>query len=78
MLVVQFYCRRMNDMRATITIDNKILDELLAESGKKSKASAVREAVALYIKQKKIERIKQKKGKVKFDKTADEIRHYER
>jgi len=65
-------------MRATITIDNKILDELLAESGQKSKASAVREAVALYIKQKKIEKIKQKKGKVKFDKTADEIRHYER
>jgi len=65
-------------MRATVTIDNKILDELLAESGQKNKASAVREAVALYLKQKKIERIKQKKGKVRFDKTADEIRHYER
>ncbi len=65
-------------MRATVTIDNKILEELLAESGQKNKASAVREAVALYLKQKKIERIKQKKGKVKFDKTADEIRHYAR
>lgn len=65
-------------MRATVTIDKKILDELVEESGQKSKASAVREAVALYLKQKRIERIKQKKGKVKFDKTADEIRHYER
>ncbi len=65
-------------MRATVTIDKKILDELVAESGQKNKASAVREAVALYLKQKKIERIKLKKGKVKFDKTADEIRHYER
>lgn len=65
-------------MRATVTIDKKILDELVEESGQKNKASAVREAVALYLKQKKVERIKQKKGKVKFDKSADEIRHYER
>lgn len=65
-------------MRATVTIDKKILDELVEESGQKSKASAVREAVALYLKQKKVDRIKQKKGKVRFDKTADEIRHYER
>jgi len=36
------------------------------------------EAVALYLRKKKIERIKEKKGKVKFDMTADEIRHYER
>lgn len=65
-------------MRTTVTIDKKILDELVEESGQKSKASAVREAVALYLKQKKVDRIKQKKGKVRFDKTADEIRHYER
>ncbi len=65
-------------MRATVSIDKKILDELVEESGQNNKASAVREAVALYLKQKKIERIRQKKGKVKFDKTADEIRHYER
>jgi metal-responsive CopG/Arc/MetJ family transcriptional regulator len=76
--MVLFTHQEERAMRATVTIDNKILDELLAESGQKNKASAVREAVALYLKQKKIERIKQKKGKVRFDKTADEIRHYER
>jgi metal-responsive CopG/Arc/MetJ family transcriptional regulator len=66
------------DMRATVTIDNEILEELVAESGKKNKASAVREAITLYLKQKKVEKIMQKKGKVKFDRSADEIRHYER
>jgi metal-responsive CopG/Arc/MetJ family transcriptional regulator len=65
-------------MRATVTIDNEILEELVAESGKKNKASAVREAITLYLKQKKVEKIMQKKGKVKFDRSADEIRHYER
>jgi hypothetical protein len=65
-------------MRATVTIDHQILEELVAQSGHKNKASAVREAIALYLKQKKIEKIKQKKGKVRFDRSADEIRHYER
>lgn len=65
-------------MRATVTIDNDVLDKLVTESGHKNKASAVREAIAVYLKQKNIEKIRQKKGKVKFDKTADEIRHYER
>lgn len=65
-------------MRATVTIDKKILDELVEESGQKNKASAVREAVSLYLRQKKVERIKGMKGKLKFDKTAEELRHYER
>ena len=65
-------------MRATVTIDKKILDELVEESGQKNKASAVREAVALYLRQKKVEQIKGMKGKLKFDKTAEELRHYER
>lgn len=65
-------------MRATVTIDKEILDELVQESGQKNKASAVREAVAVYLRQKKIEKIRQKKGKLKFDKTAEELRHYER
>jgi hypothetical protein len=65
-------------MRATVTIDHRILEELVAQSGQKNKASAVREAITLYLKQKKIEKIKQRKGKVRFDRSADEIRHYER
>ena len=65
-------------MRATVTIDKDILDELVQESGQKNKASAVREAVAVYLRQKKIEKIREKKGKVKFDRSAEELRHYER
>lgn len=65
-------------MRATITIDKEILDELVQETGKKSKVSAVREAIAEYLRMKKVEKIKSMKGKLKFDKTAKELRHYER
>jgi hypothetical protein len=38
-------------------------------------ATAVREAVALYLKQKKVEKIKFMMGKLKYDKTAEELRH---
>ncbi|GAH24331.1 unnamed protein product, partial [marine sediment metagenome] len=43
-----------------------------------SKASAVREAINEYLRRKKIEKIKSMKGKMEFDLTAEEIRHYER
>ncbi|MHB8282116.1 MAG: type II toxin-antitoxin system VapB family antitoxin [bacterium] len=65
-------------MRTTITIDKNIIDDLLEETHAKSKASAVKIAIDSYLKKKKIEKIKSMKGKVSFDMTADEIRHYER
>ncbi len=65
-------------MRSTITIEKEIMDELVHETGLKSKASAVKVAIAEYLRQKKIEKIKAMKGKLKFDKTARELRHYER
>jgi hypothetical protein len=65
-------------MRATVPIDHQILEELVAQSGHKNKASAVREAITLCLRQKKIEKIKHKKGKVRSDRSADEIRHHER
>ncbi len=65
-------------MRATVTLDKEMLDELVKETGVKSAASAVREAISEYLKQRKIEKIKAMKGKLKFDKTAEELRHYER
>jgi len=34
--------------------------------------------VAVYLRQRKREKIKSMKGKLKFDKTAEELRHYER
>ncbi len=65
-------------MRATVTIEKDILDELLKETKAKSKASAVKKAIDEFLRKKKIERIKAMKGKLDFDLTADEIRHYER
>ena len=65
-------------MRATITIEKELLDELLKETRVKSKASAVKIAIHEYMRQKKIEKIKSMKGKLEFDLTADELRHYER
>lgn len=65
-------------MRSTITIEKEILDELVQETEFKSKASAVKAAISEYLKKKKIEKIKSMKGKLKFDKTAEDLRHYER
>ncbi len=65
-------------MRATVTLDKDMLDELVQETGLKSAASAVREAISEYLKLRKIDKIKAMKGKLRFDKTAEELRHYER
>jgi hypothetical protein len=65
-------------MRATVTIEKEILDELIKETKAKSKATAVRQAVKEYLRRKKVERIKSMRGKLEFDLTAYEIRHYER
>ena len=65
-------------MRATVTIEKDILDEFLKETKAKSKASAVKKAIHEYIRRKKIEKIKSMKGKLEFDLSAYEIRHYGR
>ena len=62
-------------MRIAMTIEEKALNELLVASGRESKSAALRDAVVFYLKREKIERIKQNKGKVRFDRTAEEIRH---
>jgi len=63
---------------SNMTIDKDVLDELVKETKAKSKATAVKTAVRKYLRIKKIEKIKSMKGKLEFDLTADEIRHYER
>jgi len=65
-------------MRATVTIEKDIMDELLKETKAKSKASAVKKVINEYLRRRKIEKIKSMKGKLEFDLTADQIRHYER
>ena len=65
-------------MRATVTNEKDIMDELLKETKAKSKASAVKKVINEYLRRRKIEKIKSMKGKLEFDLTADQIRHYER
>jgi len=65
-------------MRSTVTIEKGILDKLVYETKARSKVSAVNEAIRVYMKIKKIDRIKSMKGKLEFDLTAKEIRDLER
>lgn len=65
-------------MRTTVTIEKDTLDELLKETKAKSKSSAVKKVIHEYLRRRKIEKIRSMKGKLIFDLTADQIRHYER
>jgi|WetSurMetagenome_2_1015567.scaffolds.fasta_scaffold789000_2 hypothetical protein len=61
--------------RATITLSNDLLDELVSAVGAKSKTAAVVIAIKDEIRKKKIERIKASAGDMKFDIEAVELRH---
>ena len=65
-------------MRATVTIEKEILDQLVKETKARTKASAVKQAISEYIRRKKIEKIRSMRGKLDFDLSADSMRHYER
>jgi predicted CopG family antitoxin len=65
-------------MRATVTIEKDVLDELVKATGAKSKSAAVREIIDEYMRKRKVQKILALKGKLSFELTADEIRHYER
>mgnify|MGYP001047144923 FL=1 len=65
-------------MRATVTIEKDVLDELVKATGAKSKTAAVREIIDEYMRKRKVQKILALKGKLSFELTADEIRHYER
>ena len=65
-------------MRSTVTIEKDMLDELLAETRAKSKTTAVKEAISDYLKRRRMEKIKSMRGKLEFDLTAEELRHYDR
>jgi hypothetical protein len=65
-------------MRSTVTIEKDMLDDLLAETHAKSKTTAVKEVISDYLRRRRMEKIKSMKGKLEFDLTAEELRHYER
>ena len=55
-----------------------MLDELLTETHAKNKTTAVKEAISDYLRRRRVEKIKSMKGKLEFDLTAEELRHYDR
>lgn len=61
--------------RATVTLPQDLLTELVALVGARSKTEAVITAVKDEIRQRKLGRIKAMAGKMEFAATADELRH---
>lgn len=64
-------------MHTTVSLDSRKVNELLSETGAKSKSEAVSAAINDYLRRRKIEKIKALKGTLEFDLTAEEIRHPE-
>lgn len=65
-------------MRTTVTIEAEAVNKLLQETKAKSKTQAVTIAVNEYLRRKKLERIMRLKGKIDFEVSAEELRHFER
>jgi metal-responsive CopG/Arc/MetJ family transcriptional regulator len=65
-------------MRSTVTIEKEILDQLVKETKAKTKSSAVKKAIAEYLRREKVNKIISLKGKLEFDLDADVLRHYDR
>jgi hypothetical protein len=64
--------------RITITIQNDLIDELLAAAPAKSKTEAVINAIKNEIRRQKKDRIKNLAGKIDFALEADVLRHGDR
>lgn len=61
--------------RATVTLPQDLLTELVALVGARTKTEAVIVAVKDEIRQRKLSRIKAMAGKMEFTATAEELRH---
>jgi len=61
--------------RATLTLPNELLDELVPLVEAKSKTEAVIFAIKDEIRRLKLEKIRKMAGMLKFDVEADELRH---
>jgi hypothetical protein len=65
-------------VRTTITIEADRVNRLLEETGAKSKTKAVSIAIDEYLRRKQLAKVSQLRGKLDFELTANEIRHFER
>lgn len=65
-------------MRTTITLDSRLVKTLQDVCKARSKAKAVVTAIQEYLRRHQMAKIRELKGKLKFDLSADEIRHAQR
>ena len=61
-------------MRTTLNIDNDMLRTVQEETGARTKTQAVHEALKDYVRRKKIEKLIQLQGKVRFSVDAKTLR----
>ena len=61
-------------MRTTLNIDDDILRGVLEETGMRTKTQAVHEVLKEYVRRKKIEKLIQLQGKVRFSSDAKTLR----
>lgn len=64
-------------MRTTITLDDSIFADLMRFTEAKSRAEAIRCAVAEWVRRKRLERLKSLRGKLQLDGDLDEFRQLE-
>ena len=57
-------------MKATVTIEKDVLDELVNATGARSKSAAVKEIIDEYLRKRKVQKIMSMKGKLSFTNTT--------
>jgi metal-responsive CopG/Arc/MetJ family transcriptional regulator len=57
-------------MRATVTIEKDVLDELVNATGARSKSAAVKEIIDEYLRKRKVQKSMSMKGKLSFANTT--------
>ncbi len=65
-------------MRTTLDINNKLLEEAMKYSGKKTKAATINEALEEYVRGKKIEGLLALEGKVHIEDSWEDMEKRER
>ncbi|MFB6272533.1 MAG: type II toxin-antitoxin system VapB family antitoxin [Salinibacter sp.] len=64
-------------MRTTLNVDAELLDALMGLSKATSKSDAVNQAIAEYVRRRKLERLKQLSGELRLDENWDDLRRLE-
>ncbi len=64
-------------MRTTITLEDEVVSDLMKFTGAPTKTGAVNRALADWVRRKRIERLKEFKGKLRFETAVEELRQLE-